>query len=714
MSIRMPAWNRNSMARALLGVVAAAALLAGPAHCDTTVIVNPYKSWTTWEGWGCSLCWWANQFGHRDDLAEALFTTHNASLASSGGTYTLPGLGFNIARYNIGGTSNAPAFGDRAAIPSSMPPFKQIQGFWLDWGSTDPASTSFDWSADANQRAMLLKARDRGVNHFEAFSNAPMWWMCYNHSTAGSDTGGDNLQSWNYDAFARYLATVTRYAHDHWGVDFESVEPFNEPAARWWKYPGGQEGCHFDVSTQSQVLGYLRTQLDSHGLLNVGVTASDENSVDAALNTWNAMDCPTRSHVSRVNTHGYSGQSAYRGSNRPALYQTVSSAGKGLWMTEYGESDGSGLTMAQSILLDINQTHATGWVYWQPFDSGGWGLVQSNPGDNWIGPANPKYYVLAQFSRHIRSGMAILDSGDPDSVAAYDATGHTLVIVTVNGSTSRWLTYDLSRFRTAAGPVTRWTTATDGSALYAHGLSPQITGLSFRVWLAPNTVQTFEVRNVFQEAVPVWQVNAGGPAIGPIGMDAGFTGGNVYATNAVIDASDPAAAPAGVYRSERNGECSYAASGLSAGASVDVRLHFAEIYFTRAGMRRFNANINGTSVMTDFDIFAAAGGANKAVVKSFPATVGADGRIVIDFLRGAADQPTISAIEVWSAPPNLTQPFTLNDLVRAAGIAGGLLSATGVDLARMDLSGDASSGRIDMSDAVVIGRKIAGLDTKPS
>jgi galactan endo-1,6-beta-galactosidase len=249
-----------------LATLSGLALLAGlalattgsSARADTTVRPLPDKTWVTWEGFGASLAWWANQFGARDDLADTAFTTRTVRLATDSGTYNVPGLGLNIARYNIGGTSNAPAGGAHADIPATMPAFKQIQGFWLDWTSDDPASASFDWNVDATQRAMLKKAAARGADRIEASSDAPMWWMLYNHSTAGSATGGDNLQSWNYQAFAKYLATVARYARDNWGVDFETVEAFNEPSAWWWKYPSSQEGCHFDIATQKQILAYLR------------------------------------------------------------------------------------------------------------------------------------------------------------------------------------------------------------------------------------------------------------------------------------------------------------------------------------------------------------------------------------------------------------------------------------------------------------------------
>ncbi len=57
-----------------------------------------------------------------------------------------------------------------------------------------------------------------------------MWWMCDNHNPSGNADGGqDNLQTWNHQQHAVYLATIAKYAHDNWGFDFHSVEAFNEP-----------------------------------------------------------------------------------------------------------------------------------------------------------------------------------------------------------------------------------------------------------------------------------------------------------------------------------------------------------------------------------------------------------------------------------------------------------------------------------------------------
>lgn len=459
------------------------------------IVLDVSRRLGRWDGWGCSLAWWANVFGRRRDMADVLFTRRALRLTTNTGTYALPGLELNIVRYNIGGTSSAPALGAHDRIPARMPPFKQIQGFWLDPTNSDPRSSSFDWSADANQRAMLQMARRNGADLLEAFSDTPMWWMCRNQSSAGGDGGADNLKPDQEVAFARYLAAVVRYAQDHWSVRFDSIEPFNEPGAWWWIYPSGQEGCHFSVPAQDRVIVDLRRELDRQNLRAVGLTASDENSPDQALRTWTALASPAKRDVAKVTTHGYSGTRPYRGPDRIPLYQAVAASGRPLWMSEYGDGDSSGRSLAESILLDLNRMRASGWVYWQPFDSGAWGLVQSNPGDQWVGPPNPKYFVLAQFTRHIREGMRLLDTGDADSAAAFDLKGGRLAVVVFNSGPARQARIDLPGF-SAGGSERCWVTKFDGSELYAPQPEARIGSSALTALLQAGSIETFEVRAI--------------------------------------------------------------------------------------------------------------------------------------------------------------------------------------------------------------------------
>lgn len=473
------------------------ALGGGTAHADYTTTVDPGTSWGTWEGWGTSLAWWAKAFGDRDDLADIFFTLKQVPY--NGGT--LPGLGLNIVRYNAGACSWNSIGGATMVQGKAVHATRQVEGYWLDWYSSDPASASWNWYVDSPQRNMLWKARDRGANLFELFSDSPMWWMCYNHNPSGSADGtSDNLQSWNYQQHAVYLATIAKYAHDNWGFQFHSVEAFNEPSSGWWVADSSsQEGCHFDVSTQQTVINYLRGELNARGL-GAMVTASDETSYDLARSTWSALSSGAKANVGKINTHGYQ----YGGGRRDLLYAAARDSGKTLWNSEYGEGDASGMSLASNLNLDFTWLHPTAWVYWQVVDGGGWGTIQCDEAGGTTGTVNPKYYVLAQYTRHIRPGMRIIASGDGNSVAAYDAAAHKLVIVCTNYGTGQWINFDLSKFSTVTGAggglVGRWATntaQTSGGDAYTYHADTFLHGKVFWSWFSPNTVQTFEVDGVY-------------------------------------------------------------------------------------------------------------------------------------------------------------------------------------------------------------------------
>jgi Malectin domain len=142
------------------------------------------------------------------------------------------------------------------------------------------------------------------------------------------------------------------------------------------------------------------------------------------------------------------------------------------------------------------------------------------------------------------------------------------------------------------------------------------------------------------------QINAGGPAVSPFAADADFTGGAMSGTGNAIDLSGAAnAAPMAVYQTNRYGNFTYAIPGFAAGSSHTVRLHFAEEYWTAAGSRVFNVLINGTQVLTSFDILATAGGEYKAVVEQFTATADSSGKITVQFVT-VKDNAQVNGIEV--------------------------------------------------------------------
>ena len=389
------------------------------ARADYTAFVDPsVVVVANFEGWGTSLCWWANVVGaypNRETYADLAFGQ----------------LKLNIVRYNIGGGENPT--NDFLSFRAQMPGFEPTNGVW-------------NWSADANQRWMLQAALARGVDHVEAFANSPPWWMTVSGSVTGS-TNGNNLQT-NYEqAFAVYLATVVSNLSVVDGVHFDTVTPMNEPNEGWWDYGGSQEGCNMSTVQQVRVVNYLRAALNALGQ-SAGVAACEDSYEQDTLNALNAYGASTLSNVSRIVTHTYSANAA------SGLRNLAASLHKPLWVSEYGDCDASGMTQARRIHDDIALMGARAWIYWQVVDSGTcWGLLANpevagtNSGYTTSYTIHESFYVMGQFSQFIRPGCQILNVGDANSLAAYNPTNSTLVIVTVNDSTNSFnVTYDLSAF----------------------------------------------------------------------------------------------------------------------------------------------------------------------------------------------------------------------------------------------------------------------------
>jgi hypothetical protein len=107
--------------------------------------------------------------------------------------------------------------------------------------------------------------------------------------------------------------------------------------------------------------------------------------------------------------------------------------------------------------------------------------------------------------------------------------------------------------------------------------------------------------------------------------------------------TDPA--PQAVYKAERYGAVTYTLPNLTAGAMYTVRLHFAELNWTSAGKRKFNVALNGTTVLSNYDIYSVTGARYKAVVREFSVAASTSGQIVIK-LTTVTDNATIEGIQV--------------------------------------------------------------------
>ncbi len=152
------------------------------------------------------------------------------------------------------------------------------------------------------------------------------------------------------------------------------------------------------------------------------------------------------------------------------------------------------------------------------------------------------------------------------------------------------------------------------------------------------------------------QINAGGPAVSPFIADTDFTGGTTSSTTHAITTSGVTnPAPQAVYQSNRHGNFTYTIPNLTAGNTYTVRLDFAETYWTAAGQRIFNASINGQQVLSNFDIFATAGGEYIAIAEQFNATASSTGTITIQFTT-VKDNSLVNGVEVLGGTPPTPTP----------------------------------------------------------
>ena len=155
-------------------------------------------------------------------------------------------------------------------------------------------------------------------------------------------------------------------------------------------------------------------------------------------------------------------------------------------------------------------------------------------------------------------------------------------------------------------------------------------------------------------AGPTVSINAGGQDAGGFWADQFFSGGATYSTRATIDVSQIASPPpAAIFSTERYGAMTYAIPDR-AGAQT-VTLYFAEVYVTGPGQRLFTVKINGTAVLSDLDIYASAGGSNRAIQRTFTTAANSSGQVVIEFVPGV-ENPKINGITVAGAGTTPTPP----------------------------------------------------------
>jgi hypothetical protein len=315
------------------------------------------------------------------------------------------------------------------------------------------------------------------------------------------------------------------------------------------------------------------------------------------------------------------------------------------------------------------------------------GTVVTITGSNFIGATAVSFGGVAASSFTVNSATQIT------ATAPAEAAGTVDVKVTTAGGTSTAVTADHFTYVTPA-PAFTGISPTSGST--AGGTVVTITGSNFTgataVSFGSVAASSFTVNSATQitamapaEAAgtvdvkvttaggtsatstadqftyktstlaPVIAIDAGGPAAGNFVADTDFsqvTPDTASVTNTIDTSGVTNPAPQSVYQSWRSGTFSYSIPNLTAGSQYLVRLHFSENWVSGVGQRVFNVAINGTQVLTNFDIIAAAGAEFKAIVKEFTVNADGTGHITIG-VTTVVGNGRINGIEILAVSPEM-------------------------------------------------------------
>ena len=459
-----------------------------------------------WQGWGTSLCWWANRIGYNETL-----TSKSADLFFD----AQKGLGLNIMRYNVGGGDD-PTHHHITRTDSDVPGWMYIDA---------NGNRQYDYTADARQLNVVkaaMKAAGQDA-YLEIFSNSPPYFM----TVSGCSTGNfkaeeNNIRDDEYDDFAEYMAHVANYMTRDMKLKVRSVSPMNEPNTNYWPAMNyKQEGCHIDAGeSQSKLLVLTKEALNRYGLKDIILTTSDETNPGKQIEEIRTLTPDARAAINRISVHTY-GTNSIREMGQLAKDEKIN-----LWMSEVdgngtaGQNAGemaAGLWLAEKIINDIEALEPSAWVLWQVIDThiskdgymgrrdggplrtqgGYWGTACANHDTGEI-LLTQKYYALGQFTRYIRPGATLINcpTDRRSGIKALAAKDKKTLTMVCTNTTSEPKEVELNtEGLKLKGQVRQIRTSgqfSDGEH-WAETTLPKVNGSTLDVTLAPNSVTTFIV-----------------------------------------------------------------------------------------------------------------------------------------------------------------------------------------------------------------------------
>lgn len=396
-----------------------------PASDYLTVTIHPSETRQEIIGFGASDAW-STQFvgknwpeAKRQQMADWLFSKE---LDPSGNP---KGIGLSMWRFNLGGGSQ-----EQGAQSDINDEWRRAESFLSGNGQ-------FNSSAHQGQRWFLAAAKDRGVEHFAAFVNSPPVYLTKNNKAYNSGGSSANISSENYSAFADYLVESLELLNQDDNIQFDFVNPFNEP--QWdWTNPS-QEGSPWRNSEIANFVRILNARLESTALpteiqiteaaqLNFLTGSGRSGRDNQLLNFFDNSQSNYVGDLSKVSklVAGHSYYTTWGLSDFVELRQLVAQEvakypGLGFDMSEYcplednpeinGNGRDLGIDMAlycsRVIHTDLVEANARSWQWWlaiSPYDyKDGLVYIDKNKNDGDVLDSK-MLWALGNYSRFIRPG----------------------------------------------------------------------------------------------------------------------------------------------------------------------------------------------------------------------------------------------------------------------------------------------------------------------
>jgi hypothetical protein len=421
-------------------------------HINADKTHQTIRNFAASDAWSCQFVGnWSNE--KKNAIADWLFSMDTLQNGNP------KGIGLTMWRYNIGAGS------------AQQSDSSSIKDEWRRAALVNENTVEKDERVKA-QNWFLLAAKHHGVQQFLGFFNSPPVQLTIN-SKAYATAGKCNIDSSNYNAFAKYAVDAIKSVKQSTGIDLNYISPVNEPQWDWSN--AKQEGCPYNNKQISDIvktfsLAFATNNISSKiliteaGQLNFLLphnNKSKDSQINEFFNPASSNYVGNLSNVSKtIASHSYFTTSPFDKSMllRAQVKDSIAKI-KNLefWQSEYcilgdngGEINGNkkdlgmnaALYTAKVIYEDLVGANASAWHWWlavSPYDYKD-GLIYIDKNKNDGNYSDSKMlWAFGNYSRFIRPGMQRVDVdvvGKDIYVSGFkDALKDKLVLVFVNAST---------------------------------------------------------------------------------------------------------------------------------------------------------------------------------------------------------------------------------------------------------------------------------------